>query len=99
MDPYRWRKLSAIFNSAMSHPPEERSAFLRRACVDDSELRAEIESLIADDARTADWKLTTTIGNYRIERLLGSGGIGSVFLAHDSVLHRRVACEGDPWPR
>ncbi|HEV8410844.1 MAG TPA: protein kinase, partial [Gemmatimonadaceae bacterium] len=91
MDPYRWRKLSAIFNSAMSHPPEERSAFLRRACVDDSELRAEIESLIADDARTADWKLTTTIGNYRIERLLGSGGIGSVFLAHDSVLHRRVA--------
>ena len=58
MDPYRWRKLSAIFNSAMSHPPEERSAFLRRACVDDSELRAEIESLIADDT------VTFQIGNH-----------------------------------
>ena len=31
------------------------------------------------------------LGTYRIERLLGRGGMGTVFLAYDTVLHRQVA--------
>jgi serine/threonine protein kinase/tetratricopeptide (TPR) repeat protein len=33
----------------------------------------------------------TALGGYRIERLLGRGGMGAVFLAYDTTLHRRVA--------
>jgi len=31
------------------------------------------------------------LGAYRVERSLGRGGIGAVFLAHDTTLHRQVA--------
>ncbi len=33
----------------------------------------------------------TELGSYRIERLLGRGGMGAVFLAYDTALHRQVA--------
>jgi eukaryotic-like serine/threonine-protein kinase len=33
----------------------------------------------------------TTVGSYRIDRLLGRGGMGAVYLAYDTTLHRQVA--------
>lgn len=33
----------------------------------------------------------STLGSYRVERLLGRGGMGAVFLAYDTTLRRQVA--------
>ena len=37
--------------------------------------------------------LPQVIGRFRVERILGEGGFGRVYLAHDDELQRRVAVE------
>jgi WD40 repeat protein/predicted Ser/Thr protein kinase len=44
-------RIEALFHEAADLPPEERQAFLDRACAHDPELRAALVRLLADDAR------------------------------------------------
>jgi WD40 repeat protein/predicted Ser/Thr protein kinase len=44
-------RIEALFHQAADLPPEERQALLDAACADDPVLRAEVERLLADDAR------------------------------------------------
>ena len=45
----RWTLIGEIFQHAVERPESERSEYLREACGDDEELRAEVESLLASD--------------------------------------------------
>jgi serine/threonine-protein kinase len=47
MQPERWRQIEEIFQSAADRAPQSRSALLESACGEDTELRRDVESLLA----------------------------------------------------
>lgn len=47
MSASRWERAEVLLERALELPPARRGAFLRDACGDDAELRAEVESLVA----------------------------------------------------
>lgn len=49
MKPERWQRIEKLFYSALGLSPEERRAFLDRACAGDENLRREVESLLESD--------------------------------------------------
>jgi eukaryotic-like serine/threonine-protein kinase len=51
----RWQKVREVLYEALQLPPEQRSAFVDRACSIDHSLRREVESLLAssEEARSS----------------------------------------------
>ena len=47
MNPADWARAREVFDAALARDPADRSAFLDEACANNSDLRAEIESLLA----------------------------------------------------
>ena len=46
MSPEHWQRIDRLFDEALDLPPDERTAFLERACDGDAALREEIEALL-----------------------------------------------------
>ena len=100
----RYDRLRELFDRAHPLPPDEREAFLHREC-DDDELVAEVLTLLeADDhgggllAGPGAGPLGdtgalagTTVGGFRVEELIATGGMGAVYLARQDHPDRQVA--------
>jgi Tol biopolymer transport system component len=102
VQPDRWRQLSRIYHAIAQCEPSERAAFLDQVCRDDSVLRRELDSLLAHErsgdslveagaARPLPSLVGRAVGSYDVRAVLGAGGMGHVYLAHDTKLHRDVA--------
>jgi serine/threonine protein kinase len=55
METARWKKLEAIYHSALAIEPNEREEFLQNICGDDEEMLCEVKALLDADSPTSDF--------------------------------------------
>ena len=105
-DAERHRRIKAVLHAAAALEGPARASYLEDACAGDAALRADVERLLQSDgsdtgalgpgvcgAPGEEGPLTpgADLGPYRVERLIGSGGMGTVYAAHARAQGRPVA--------
>jgi eukaryotic-like serine/threonine-protein kinase len=104
LTPERWSRIKEVFDEASQLTGVERGQFLEITCADDTNLRNEVESLLAAEADAASrydapliqrnhgGMIGQHVGSYRVIRQLGAGGMGDVYLgSRDDGQFRKLA--------
>src|SRR6185369_2041139 len=88
MSQERKETVQQLARNAQSLAPEARDEFLTEACAGDESLRTEVEALV-----TTNLFATTVAEGRNMEREIGHGGMGAVYLAEraDRQFQQRVA--------
>jgi len=94
----RSKEVSELYHRVLNLDELERNAVLEKA---DPELRQEVRAMLAQASSEDESTLRvaspgSSLGPYRIEESIGAGGMGIVFRATDTRLHRTVAIKVIP---
>jgi len=107
--PERYSQVKSLFQLVLDQSPDQRQAFLDKACGADRALHHEVRQLLTSDSSSADFlshpavtpvsqileqaardqeeALPPSIGPYAVQRQIGVGGMGAVYLASRADQH------------